>query len=124
MMAKLKRNKRIVVKNLSFNAFSKWLHDSYDFTMSDVAYDFVQKQSSGGKPVHVMKWSPERGDVFIRLVDTENGAEIQYQITTTTPAASKWVTVPLLNDIEGEEREDFHVVNGIRQEFRKSIYGV
>ena len=117
----MRKNKHVSVVDMNRNQLEKWLYNQYGFFMSKSAYDFFYKYLHNSKPSHIMHWSEDRGEVFIRFVDIKEAAAIEYQVSRGELSPSRWINVPILNDFEGVERPDFHLVNMIRQELRKSL---
>lgn len=120
-MVSLFSKKKTHVAQLNFSEFKKWLHDKYDFTMSKNAYTFLYNSAKNNQPVHILHWSPEMGQLFIHFADGANGAQVEYQITNESPRASQWKIAAQYGDTVAEAKDDFHIINSIRQEFRKSF---
>jgi hypothetical protein len=116
-----RKSKKLTIKTIGEKNFAKFLNDKYGFAMSASGYAYLYKSSLEGNPVHVMHWSRERGDVFIRVTDGSHGIQVDFQINTGELRSSQWVEIPYYGDLKSEEHENFHIATGIRQEFRKSL---
>lgn len=121
MVTKERKTKKLSITSISETNFAKLLNDKYGFVMSASGYSYLHQSSLARNPIHVMHWSRERGDVFIRAIDGSNGIHVEFQITNGELRASQWEDIPLFGDLKAEEHENFHIATGIRQEFRKSL---
>lgn len=116
------KNKFLSVKDITRKNIGSWLNNTYNFAMSDAAHTMVFTAVKESKPFHVMSWSPDLGSIYLRVVDSNRKAVVEYQLSNTGRLSpSQWVVASTFGDYEAELKDDFHLINGLRQEFRKSL---